>query len=488
MNDTPDAQAVRDGREVPGERHDSDVLEAHAESEVSDAVAVSDVHPVDEILPPGRMLVASFQHVASMYAGAVSVPIVIAVASKMSAGDTAVLMAGSLLMAGLATLLQTLGIGNFIGSRLPFVNGVSFAGVGVMLTILATEGGVQAGMPVVFGAILVSSLFGFLVSTYFSRLVKFFPPVVTGSVITLIGVSLFPVAYGWIVDPTAHSHRNDPKNIALTAATVLVMLLLQKFTTGFLKQIAMLVALVFGTLLAIPMGLADFSALKEADAFGLPSLLHWGAPSFSLAPILSMCVVMLVILTESTADMIALGKIVDRPVDEKTIARGLRADALGSAVSPFFNGFHNSAFAQNIGLVVISGVRSRFVVALSGAILILIGLSPAAGALIAVVPMPVLAAVSLFLFGSIALSGIQMLLRADLQRGDNTLIAVVTIGVGLIPAVNGSFYASFPDWAQIVLGSGISTGCILAVSLNLLFNHLGRKASSATAPEPALPH
>ncbi|MFE4722101.1 solute carrier family 23 protein, partial [Streptomyces sp. NPDC056728] len=137
MNDTPDVQAVRDGREVPGERPDSGVFDAHAKSDVSDAVAVSDVHPVDEILPPGRMLVASFQHVASMYAGAVSVPIVIAIASKMSAGDTAVLMAGSLLMAGLATLLQTLGIGNFIGSRLPFVNGVSFAGVGVMLTILA---------------------------------------------------------------------------------------------------------------------------------------------------------------------------------------------------------------------------------------------------------------------------------------------------------------------------------------------------------------
>ncbi|MER5888817.1 nucleobase:cation symporter-2 family protein [Streptomyces sp. NPDC001941] len=446
------------------------------------------VHPVDELLPPGRMLVASLQHVASMYAGAVSVPIVVAVAAKMPPSDAAVLMAGSLLMAGLATLLQTLGIGRFIGSKLPFVNGVSFAGVGVMLTILATEGSVGAGMPVVFGAILVSSAFGFLVAGRFSRLVRFFPPVVTGSVITLIGVSLFPVAYGWIVEPGAASRANDQENIALTAATVVLMLLLQKFTRGFLKQISMLLALVLGTLLSVPMGLADFSALDGAALVGLPDPLHWGAPRFSLAPILSMCVVMLVILTESTADMIALGKIVDREVDERVIARGLRADALGSAVSPLFNGFHNSAFAQNIGLVVISGVRSRFVVALSGALLILIGLSPAAGALISVVPMPVLAAVSLFLFGSIALSGIQMLLRADLQRGDNTLIAVVTIGVGLIPAVNGDFYASFPDWAQIVLGSGISTGCILAVALNLLFNHLGARRASAPEPEAVAGH
>ncbi|MFC6066835.1 nucleobase:cation symporter-2 family protein [Streptomyces ochraceiscleroticus] len=444
------------------------------------------VHPVDEVLPAGRMLVASLQHVASMYAGAVSVPLVVAVAAKMSAADTAVLMGGSLLMAGIATLLQTLGIGNFIGSRLPFVNGVSFAGVGVMLTILTTQGGVKAGMPVVFGAIIVSSLFGFLVSSYFSRLVRFFPPVVTGSVILLIGVSLIPVAYDWIVDGSS-SGTPHPENIALAAATILVMLLLQRFTRGFLKQISMLFAMVFGTLLAIPMGLADFSKLDDAALVGIPSPLHFGAPQFSLPAIISMCVVMLVILTESTADMIALGKIVDKDVDEKTIARGLRADSLGSALSPLFNAFHASAFAQNIGLVVISNVRSRFVVALSGGLLVLIGLSPAAAALISVVPMPVLAAVSLFLFGSIAVSGIQTLLQADLHRGDNALIVVVTLGAGLAPALSDGFYDAFPSWAQIVLGSGISTGCLLAVTLNLVFNHLGKRART-TAEEPAAVH
>ncbi|WP_051830821.1 nucleobase:cation symporter-2 family protein [Streptomyces violens] len=449
----------------------------------ADAAAV---HPVDEVLPAGRMLVASLQHVASMYAGAVSVPLVVAVAAKMSAADTAVLMGGSLLMAGIATLLQTLGIGNFIGSKLPFVNGVSFAGVGVMLTILTTQGGVKAGMPVVFGAIIVSSLFGFLVSSYFSRLVRFFPPVVTGSVILLIGVSLIPVAYDWIVDGSS-TGTPHPENIALAAATILVMLLLQRFTRGFLKQISMLFAMLFGTLLAIPMGLADFSKLDDAALFGIPTPLHFGAPQFSVPAIISMCVVMLVILTESTADMIALGKIVDKEVDEKTIARGLRADSLGSALSPLFNAFHASAFAQNIGLVVISNVRSRFVVALSGGLLVLIGLSPAAAALISVVPMPVLAAVSLFLFGSIAVSGIQTLLQADLHRGDNALIVVITLGAGLAPALSDGFYNAFPSWAQIVLGSGISTGCLLAVTLNLVFNHLGKRAGTPTE-EPAPAH
>ncbi|MFC7304343.1 nucleobase:cation symporter-2 family protein [Streptomyces monticola] len=451
--------------------------------------AAADVHPVDEILPPGRMVIASLQHVASMYAGAVSVPLVVAVATKMSPADTAVLMGGSLLMAGIATLLQTLGIGTFIGSKLPFVNGVSFAGVGVMLTVIATEGGVGTGLPVVFGAIIVSSVFGFLVSSYFSRLVRFFPPVVTGSVILLIGVSLIPVAYDWIVDDAPHGAA-DPKSIGLTGATILLMLLLQRFTRGFLKQISMLLALLFGTLLAVPLGLVDFSKVSDAALVGVPSPLHFGAPQFSLPAIVSMCVVMLVILTESTADMIALGKIVGKDVDERTIARGLRADSLGSALSPLFNAFHASAFAQNIGLVVISKVRSRYVVALSGAILVLIGLSPAAAALVSVVPMPVLAAVSLFLFGSIAVSGIQTLVQADLHQGDNALIVVMTLGAGLAPALSDGIYSGFPDWAQIVLGSGISTGCLVAVALNLVFNHWGRKGSSGAAepkpePEPA---
>lgn len=445
------------------------------------------VHPVDEILPPGRMLGASLQHVASMYAGAISVPLVVTVATKMSVSDTAVLMGGSLLMAGVATVLQTLGIGSFIGSRLPFVNGVSFSGVGVMLTVIATDGGVQAGLPVVFGAIIVSGIFGFLVSSYFARLVRFFPPVVTGSVITLIGVSLIPVAYEWVVDGSPSGHP-QPSSIGLCAGTVVIMMLLQRFTSGFLKQISMLFALILGTALAIPFGSVDFSKLHDAPLVGIPDPLHFGAPQFSLPAIVSMCVVMLVILTESTADMIALGRIVDKEVDEKTIARGLRADSLGSALSPLFNAFHASAFAQNIGLVVMSGVRSRFVVALSGGILILLGLSPAAAALIAVVPMPVLAAVSLFLFGSIAVSGVQTLLEADLHRDNNALIVVVTLGAGLAPALSKGFYDGFPSWAQIVLGSGITTGCVVAVALNLFFNHFGAAAVRDPDPVQAVEH
>jgi xanthine/uracil permease len=196
---------------------------------------------------------------------------------------------------------------------------------------------------------------------------------------------------------------------------------------------------------------------------------------------------MVVSMTESTADMLALGEIVERPADEKTIAAGLRADTLGSALSPLFNGFMCSAFAQNIGLVAMTRIRSRYVVATGGGFLVLMGLCPMAASLIAVVPRPVLGGAGVVLFGSVAASGIQTLVRAGLDRDNNVLIVAVSLAVGIIPITAPGFYHAFPETAKIVLDSGISTGCLTAVVLNLLFNHLGkgREAQDVTHPMEA---
>lgn len=436
-------------------------------------------HPVDETLPALKMITSGLQHVAAMYAGVVAVPLVIGAAAGLNTADTTLLMAACLFTAGIATLLQTLGIWK-IGARLPFVNGVSFSGVAAMTAIVASEGG-AAGLPVIFGAVIVAGLLGFLLSPWFCRLVRFFPPVVTGSVITLIGLSLLPVALGWVSDGSQGGEGAPPKSIALAAITLAVTVLLNRFGRGFMKSVSILIGLVIGTLVAIPLGMTDFATLGEADLVGFPTPFHFGAPQFSLAAIISMCIVMIVIMTESTADMIALGKIVGRPADEKTIAAGLRADTLGSAIAPVFNGFAASAFAQNIGLVAMTKVRSRFVVAVAGAIMVLLGLSPVAAALISAVPLPVLGGVGIVLFSTIAVSGIQTLVQADLGSGANSLIVAVTLGVGLAPEMAHGFYANFPEGLTIVLDSGISTGCILAVVLNLLFNHVGRRAPGKSA-------
>ncbi|MFF0965558.1 nucleobase:cation symporter-2 family protein [Streptomyces sp. NPDC003703] len=430
------------------------------------------------------MATSGLQHVAAMYAGVVAPPLIVGAAIGLSARDLTFLTGACLFTAGLATFLQTLGIWK-IGARLPFVNGVTFAGVAPMTAIVASTKDKSDALPVIFGAVIVAGLLGFLCAPLFCKAIRFFPPVVTGSVITLIGVSLLPVAFGWAQGPNPAAHDyGSATNLTLAGITLLLVLLLRRFTRGFVKQIAVLIGLVLGTLVAIPFGATDFGPVADAAVVGFPTPFHFGAPQFQVAAILSMCVVMVVCMTESTADMLALGEIVERPADERTIAAGLRADTLGSALSPLFNGFMCSAFAQNIGLVAMTRIRSRYVVAAGGGFLVLMGLCPAAASLIAVVPRPVLGGAGVVLFGSVAASGIQTLVRAGLDKDNNVLIVAVSLAAGIIPITAPEFYHAFPETARIVLDSGISTGCVVAVALNLLFNHIGkgRDAEDVTHP------
>ncbi|RLV10001.1 uracil permease [Streptomyces griseocarneus] len=433
------------------------------------------VHPVDRLVPPGKLLAGGFQHVAASYAGVVAPPLVLGASIGLSPAQITFLVGASLFTAGVATLLQTIGFWK-VGARLPFVNGVSFAGVAPMLAVADAQPHRRDALPVIYGAVMVAGVLGFVLAPYFCRLVRFFPPVVSGTVITLIGISLLPVSFGWIQGGRA-DRPASLTNLGLAGATLAVVLVLRRLLKGFLQQIAILLGLVAGTLIAIPAGAVDFSPTAHARVVGFPTPFHFGAPHFAASAIVSMCVLMLVCMTESTADMLALGEVVGRPADEKLIARGLRADTLGSAVSPFFNGFANSAFAQNIGLVALTRVRSRFVVAACGLMFVLLGLSPVFASLIAVVPRPVLGGAGIVLFGSVAASGINVLRTAGLDQGDNLLIAATSLGVGLIPVVSHAFYdnAAIPATVRILLDSGVSAGCVVAVVLNLVFNH-GRRS------------
>ncbi|GAA2881754.1 nucleobase:cation symporter-2 family protein [Streptomyces mexicanus] len=441
-------------------------------------------HPVDEKLPALKMATSGLQHVAAMYAGVVAPPLIVGAAVGLSGTELTFLTGACLFTAGLATFLQTLGVWK-IGARLPFVNGVTFAGVAPMTAVVAATKDKSDALPIIFGAVIVAGLLGFLAAPVFCKAIRFFPPVVTGSVITLIGVSLLPVSFGWAQGPNPAGHDyGSAKYLTLAGITLVIVLLLRRFTRGFVKQIAVLIGLIAGTVIAIPFGVTDFSPVADADVVGFPTPFHFGAPQFQIAAIVSMCVVMVVSMTESTADMLALGEIVERPADEETIKAGLRADTLGSALSPLFNGFMCSAFAQNIGLVAMTRIRSRFVVAVGGGFLVLMGLCPMAASLIAVVPRPVLGGAGVVLFGSVAASGIQTLVRAGLDKDNNVLIVAVSLAVGIIPITEPEFYDAFPETARIVLDSGISTGCVVAVLLNLLFNHLGKNRDAEDVTHP----
>ncbi|MEU9131992.1 nucleobase:cation symporter-2 family protein [Kitasatospora sp. NPDC048540] len=453
-----------------------------------DPSAPKGVHPVDELLPPVKLLSTGLQHVAAMYAGVVAPPLIVGAGVGLSPAELALLISASLFTAGLATLLQTLGIWR-IGARLPFVNGVSFAGVGPMLAIakgsIDRTGGPKDALPVIFGAVIVAGLLCFLAAPYFCKLIRFFPPVVQGTVITLIGVSLLPVAVNWARGgaPGAPGF-GSMRAIGLAALTLTAVVLCHKLLRGFWQQLSLLVGLALGTALAFPLGLADFGPVGDAKVFALPSPFHFGAPQFDAAAIVSLCIVMVVSMTESTADMLALGRIVDRPADERTLAAGLRADGLATAVSPVLNGFAASAFAQNIGLVALTNIRSRFVVAAGGGILILLGLFPVLGSLVSLVPQPVLGGAGIVLFGTVAASGIRTLAEAGMESGANTILVSVSLGVGIVPIAAPTFYDAFPEAVRTLMHSGISAGCVMAVLLNLLFHHVGSARRSPTTEPP----
>ena len=445
-------------------------------------------HPVDEVLKPGPMVLYGLQHVMSMYAGVVAVPFIVGSALKLPFSDLSYLLAATLLVSGLATLLQTLGV-KWIGAKLPIVQGTSFAAVASMITVGISAGGGVDGLRAIFGSVLVAGLAGFLLSGVFARLLRFFPPVVTGSVITVIGLSLLPVAMRWAGGGAGAADFGSISNVALAAITLAIILVIYRFLPGFFSRIAIIVGLVAGGVVAALMGKLDFSKVGQADAFAISTPFHFGAPTFQVAAIVSMIIVMLVIMTETTADLLAIGVIVGRPADRKTVANGLRADCISTAASGgLLNAFPVSAFAQNVGLVALTGIRSRFVVATSGVILLVLGLFPQVGAVVAALPLPVLGGAGLALFGTVAASGIRSLAAVRYDGNSNLVIVALAIAAGLVPIAVPDLYHGFPEWFQTIFDSGISAAAVTAVTLNIFFNVLGRKDDAAPifAESPAI--
>ncbi|MBF8775143.1 nucleobase:cation symporter-2 family protein [Pseudomonas fulva] len=425
--------------------------------------------PEDENLGLGANLAYGLQHVLTMYGGIVAVPLILGQAAGLNGAEIGMLIAASLFAGGLATLLQTLGL-PFFGCQLPLVQGVSFAGVATMGAILSSERG--GGLPGVLGAVMAASLIGLLITPVFSRITKFFPPLVTGIVITTIGLTLMPVAARWVMGGNSASPDfGSMANIGLAALTFAIVLLLSKLGSATISRLSILLAMVVGTLIAWALGMTDFSKVTEGPVFAFPTPFHFGMPEFHVAAILSMCIVIMVTLVETSADILAVGEIIGTKVDSKRLGNGLRADMASSILAPVFGSFTQSAFAQNVGLVAVTGVRSRYVVATGGLILVVLGLLPIMGRIIAAVPTPVLGGAGIVLFGTVAASGIRTLSKVSYQNNVNLIIVAASLGFGMIPIAAPAFYHQFPNWFETIFHSGISSAAIMAILLNLIFNH-----------------
>lgn len=453
-------------------------------------------HPVDAMLPAGKLVALGIQHVLVMYAGAVAVPLIIGTALKLPVEQVALLITADLFICGVTSIIQSLGLTPWFGIRMPVMMGMTFASVTPMIAIAATPG---MGLQDIFGAIIAAGVFGLLIVPFACRLMGMFPPVVTGSVITIIGISLMQVGIQWAVggawlkpmipdaSPQAVAGSMVPnpayasmENLGIALFVLVVILVISKYGRNFLKNISVLAGLVAGSVVAALLGLMHFDQVAKADAFHLVVPFQFGAPKFAIGPIVTLCVVELVVFVESAGMFFALGDIVGRKVGRTELGRGLRVDALGTILAGMFNTFPTTSFSQNIGLVGMTGVRSRWVTVTGGIIMLLLGLIPKLGALVAAIPQPVLGGTGIAMFGMVAATGIRILSEVDYKsHRNNLLIVALGIGFGMIPLVAPQFFMHFPEVLAPMLHSGILLTAVVTFVLNAYFNGFGRLDAKA---------
>ena len=474
----------------------------------------STTHSVDEVLPAPRLFALGLQHVLVMYAGAIAVPLIIGRALKLPPQDVAFLISADLFVCGIASILQSFGASQWFGIKLPVMMGVTFAAVGPMVSMAIANPGID-GARTIFGAIIGAGIITVLIAPFVSRMLRFFPPVVTGTIILVIGVSLMKIGISWIfglpVGPTAPKlvdpvHADWLKeaigavngggstlppvppgialapsmpnpayapvsNIVLSLVVLAIVVGVARFTKGFLSNIAVLIGIVAGGVIAAGLGLMHFDKVASAAWFAPIMPFHFGMPIFSPVLILTMVLVMIVVMIESTGMFLALGEMTDKRVTQPMLSAGLRMDGLGTVLGGIFNTFPYTSFSQNVGLVGVTGIRSRFVCVAGGVIMVVLGLIPKMGALVEALPTVVLGGAGIVMFGMVAATGIRILAAVDFKRNRNNLfIVAISLGFGMIPVVAPDFHMWLPKAIGPLIDSGILLASIASVVLNLVFN------------------
>lgn len=480
------------------------------------------VHPVDEKLPAPRLAALGLQHVLVMYAGAIAVPLIVGRALKLSPEQVALLISADLFCCGLVTLIQSLGFGRWFGIRMPVMMGVTFAAVGPMVAFANAMPGPE-GARAIFGAIIGAGLISIALAPVVSKLLRFFPPVVTGTIIAIIGISLMRVGVGWAMGgpPNLAQSVDVPKlvamvdsakasaatvggavklpgpipmvdspaygaldNMAIAGVVLLLILLLVRFMKGFVANISVLLGIVAGCIMAIALGKMNFDKVAKAHWFDVVTPFAFGPPTFDVVMILTMTLVMIVVMIESTGMFLALSDLTGKPVTQTELAAGLRTDGLGTLIGGVFNTFPYTSFSQNVGLVGVTGVKSRYVCVAGGLIMIVLGLLPKMAAFVESIPTFVLGGAGLVMFGMVAATGIRILATVDFKGNRHNLyIVALSIGFGLIPLVAPRWTQQMAHGLHPLLESGILLTAVAAVVLNIFFN--GTRGDTAGAIEAA---
>ena len=486
------------------------------------------VHPVDEKLPAGRLTALGLQHVLVMYAGAIAVPLIVGRALKLTPEQVALLISADLFACGIVTLIQSLGFTKWFGIKLPVMMGVTFAAVGPMVAFANAMPGV-VGARAIFGAIIGAGIVSMIIAPIVSKLLRFFPPVVTGTIIAIIGISLMRVGVGWAMGgPAFLAQSTDvPKlvamvdsakaaaaaasapvklagpipmldnpnygsleNMAIAGAVLVFILLLVKYAKGFIANISVLLGIVGGCAVAMALGKMSFDKVGKAAWFDVVTPFAFGMPTFDIVMILTMVLVMIVVMIESTGMFLALSDITGKKISQPELAAGLRTDGLGTLIGGIFNTFPYTSFSQNVGLVGVTGVKSRWVCVAGGVIMIILGLLPKMAAFVEAIPQFVLGGAGLVMFGMVAATGIRILSTVDYKGNRNNLyIVALAIGFGLIPLVAPRWTQHMAHSLHPLLESGILLTAVAAVVLNIFFNGAkGDVAETIAAAKTAEAH
>ncbi|MGR6899593.1 nucleobase:cation symporter-2 family protein [Rummeliibacillus sp. TYF-LIM-RU47] len=413
-----------------------------------------------------KLATLGIQHLLAMYAGAILVPLIIGGALKFNTTQLTYLVSIDIMMCGIATLLQV-ARGKVFGIGLPLVLGCTFTAVTPIIGI-----GDKYGLGSIYGAVITSGLIIVLISGFFGKLVKFFPPVVTGSVVTIIGITLIPVAINNAGGGQGAADFGSASNITLAFGTLLAIILLYRFTNGFFRSIAILIGLVLGTIVAGFMGKVDFTPVKEAAWGQIVTPFYFATPEFHVVPIITMTLVALVSLVESTGSYFALSDMTNTPIDDKALARGYRSEGLASIIGGIFNSFPYTAFSQNVGLMQLTGVKNRAVIFITGIFLVTLGFLPKIAALTTVIPTAVLGGAMIAMFGMVVSQGIKMLGSVIGETEGNPMIVACAVGMGLGVTVVPQIFDILPESVRILTSNGIVAGSVTAIAMNIVFNML----------------
>ncbi|OOH89606.1 purine permease [Pasteurellaceae bacterium 15-036681] len=420
------------------------------------------LYPVDSKPPFGLSLLLASQHLLAALGGIIAVPLVLGNVLGLPTEDTIVLVNAALLVSGIVTIIQCQGIGP-IGLRLPSVMGTSFTFVAAALAIGFSEHGVAG----ILGSSLVGSLVMIVGSFFMPYVRKLFPPVVTGVVVMMIGLSLVPVAVDWFAGgQRGDAHYADPANLAMASFVLILVVVLVQWGKGIFSAAAIVIGIMVGYVVALALGWINFDSIKNADLVALPHPFHFGL-AFPISGIIGMSIAYLVTIVESSGNFLALGNATKTEITGKHLRGGVLCDGLGSALAAIMSTTPFSSFSQNIGVISLTGVASRYVVTIMGVLLVLAGIFPVFGALIVSIPMPVLGGAGLMMFAMIIAAGIQMLDKVERSKR-NGLIIAISIGCGLAVTTRPELLDKLPSFVKEIFGSGITVGSLFALILNLV--------------------